>query len=202
MATPSDNSSALGLLYSLSASQKNMLAGGIGGCVGKTVTAPLSRITILFQVNSLPPREFVAGSSSSSGGVRATRSMYSVMLQLAKQEGVTSLWKGNFTAVIHRFPYSAINFASYEYLKKAASGIGREHESIPIALQLLSNRFPIAFQSLYNRFVIALQSLCNRFVITLQSHCNRNHIPIVLQSHSRRFTIAFQSHPNCIPIVL
>lgn len=31
-----------------------------------------------------------------------------------KREGVLSLWKGNLVTIIHRLPYSAVNFATYE----------------------------------------------------------------------------------------
>ena len=34
-------------------------------------------------------------------------------LSVLKSEGLLSFWKGNLTSVIHRFPYSAINFAVY-----------------------------------------------------------------------------------------
>ena len=66
-----------------------MIAGGFGGCVGKTVTAPLSRITILYQVGVVP-----AGANSFS--------IIQAMLGIVRREGVTSMWKGNLTAVIHR----------------------------------------------------------------------------------------------------
>jgi hypothetical protein len=81
--------------------------------MGKTVTAPLSRITILFQVNALP-----LDLDHTQSSTPRSRSIRSVMKQIIREEGVRSLWNGNLTAIIHRFPYSAINFASYEYLKK------------------------------------------------------------------------------------
>lgn len=37
--------------------------------------------------------------------------------QVAHQEGFLSLWKGNLITILHRVPYSAINFCAYELTK-------------------------------------------------------------------------------------
>lgn len=96
-----------------------VLAGGVGGCMGKTATAPLSRLTILYQVaplisisNSNPH----ISASISSGEFNG--SIFSTFSRVWKQDGLFSFWKGNLTSVIHRFPYSAINFSSYEYARQ------------------------------------------------------------------------------------
>lgn len=86
--------------------------------MGKTVTAPLSRITILFQVNALPIELSEVKVNPKVTKKTSSRSILSVMKHVVQKEGVTSLWRGNFTAILHRFPYSAINFSTYEHLKK------------------------------------------------------------------------------------
>lgn len=97
-------------------SQRTMAAGGIAGCVAKTIMAPLSRLTILFQVGPLL-------SAATNDGIIAVKtndfsgSLYSVGKRVLKEEGVLSFWKGNLTSVIHRFPYSAINFTVYDRLR-------------------------------------------------------------------------------------
>lgn len=90
--------------------EKNMIAGGIAGCIGKTMTAPLSRLTILYQVGPLLHH-------SSSSHLRVKESLWSTLRSIIREEGIRSLWKGNFTSVIHRFPYSAVNFAAFEVCK-------------------------------------------------------------------------------------
>lgn len=87
-------------------SQKDMLAGGISGCVAKTFTAPLSRLTALSQVQSIE-----SGFS--------LRSVIASVGKILREEGLWSLWKGNFSSIIHRFPYSSINFASYSMSRNA-----------------------------------------------------------------------------------
>ncbi len=34
---------------------------------------------------------------------------------MVQQEGALSLWKGNGVTILHRLPYSAINFSAYEH---------------------------------------------------------------------------------------
>lgn len=36
------------------------------------------------------------------------------MNEIVKSEGLKSLWKGNLATILHRLPYSAINFSVYE----------------------------------------------------------------------------------------
>lgn len=96
--------------------QKNMIAGGIAGSVGKTITAPLSRITVLYQVSPM----LYNGDISSRRAFQINRSdsILDICKRIFKHEGPLAFWKGNLTSVIHRFPYSAINFAAFETTKK------------------------------------------------------------------------------------
>jgi hypothetical protein len=40
------------------------------------------------------------------------------MLQVVRQEGPAALWKGNLVTILHRLPYSSINFYTYESTQK------------------------------------------------------------------------------------
>lgn len=40
---------------------KKVVAGGIAGCISKTCVAPLSRVTVLMQVQSMRPHKFTDG---------------------------------------------------------------------------------------------------------------------------------------------
>lgn len=97
-----------------------MIAGGIAGSVGKTITAPLSRLTILYQVSPLLALSSASSSSSSAAAAHhypSSLSLYSACRRILREEGLWSFWKGNLTSVLHRFPYSAINFTTYESLR-------------------------------------------------------------------------------------
>jgi hypothetical protein len=106
----------------IKSAEKNILAGGIAGSLGKTVTAPLSRITVLYQVSPLLHKE--------KSGFNGEDSLFKSFRNIIRKQGIISLWKGNFTAVIHRFPFSAINFAVFEGIKSnllsSTSLFGRE----------------------------------------------------------------------------
>lgn len=84
---------------------KQLFCGGIAGSVAKTVTAPLSRLTILFQVHSMVT-------------TREHRPKFAMNIRegfgkIVERGGFISLWRGNLTSVLHRFPYSGINFLCY-----------------------------------------------------------------------------------------
>ena len=94
---------------------KQLFCGGIAGSVAKTVTAPLSRLTILFQVHSMVT-------------TKCDRPKFSMTLRggiskIVERGGMKSLWRGNMTSVLHRFPYSAINFFVYENSLDALTGM-------------------------------------------------------------------------------
>ncbi|KAL2336537.1 hypothetical protein Fmac_010983 [Flemingia macrophylla] len=84
-----------------------LLAGGLAGAFAKTCTAPLARLTILFQVHGM--HFDVAALSKPSIWGEASR--------IVNEEGFRAFWKGNLVTIAHRLPYSAVNFYAYERYK-------------------------------------------------------------------------------------
>lgn len=84
---------------------KLLLAGGVAGAVSKSATAPLARLTILYQV---------AGMHPSPSSTLHTTPLRTAFTSIVQREGVGALWKGNGVTIIHRLPYSAFNFWAYE----------------------------------------------------------------------------------------
>ncbi|TDL19945.1 mitochondrial carrier [Rickenella mellea] len=80
------------------------LAGGVAGCVAKTVVAPLDRVKILFQASN-PDFQKYAGTWS--GAFRAGAEIY-------KQNGVRGLFQGHSATLLRVFPYAAIKFMAYD----------------------------------------------------------------------------------------
>lgn len=78
---------------------KSLIAGGIAGSVAKTVVAPLERVKILFQVHNMPV--------SIMGSLR----------MIVEKEGYLALFNGNMAVCVRVFPYSAIQYVSYDYFK-------------------------------------------------------------------------------------
>ncbi|XP_078445251.1 uncharacterized protein LOC144714390 [Wolffia australiana] len=112
---------------------QHLLAGGVAGAVSKTCTAPLARLTILFQVQGM--HSDVASLSSPSMWREASR--------IACEEGFRAFWKGNLVTIAHRLPYSSISFYAYDRYKiflQTVPGLDRHKDFVAadISLRLLS----------------------------------------------------------------
>jgi solute carrier family 25 phosphate transporter 23/24/25/41 len=81
----------------------SVLAGGFSSATTKTITAPLSRMTILLQV--------------SRGAAGSNFSLVESLMYVIRTEGYRSLWKGNLVSVMHKMPYGSVNYYAYEYTK-------------------------------------------------------------------------------------
>ncbi|KAJ2474270.1 hypothetical protein IWW56_005866, partial [Coemansia sp. RSA 2131] len=84
---------------------KHLVAGGVSGAVSRTVVSPLERMKILFQVQS-------KGTGTNYSGVFGT------LAKIWREEGIAGYMRGNGTNVVRIVPYSAVQFATYEQLKK------------------------------------------------------------------------------------
>ncbi|CAL1717463.1 unnamed protein product [Somion occarium] len=83
------------------------IAGGVAGCVAKSVVAPLDRVKILFQANN-PDFDKYAGTWS--GAFKAASRIY-------RQRGVLGLFQGHSATLLRIFPYAAIKFMAYDQLE-------------------------------------------------------------------------------------
>ncbi|KAL9421561.1 hypothetical protein AB3S75_033938 [Citrus x aurantiifolia] len=90
-----------------------LLAGGVAGALSKTCTAPLARLTILFQVQ---------GMHSDTATLRKA-SIWREASRIVSEEGFRAFWKGNLVTIAHRLPYSSVNFYAYEHYKKLLHAI-------------------------------------------------------------------------------
>ncbi|XP_011006631.1 PREDICTED: mitochondrial substrate carrier family protein B-like [Populus euphratica] len=86
---------------------QQLVAGGIAGAFSKTCTAPLARLTILFQVQGM--HSDVTALSKASIWQEASR--------VINEEGFRAFWKGNLVTIAHRLPYSSVSFYAYERYK-------------------------------------------------------------------------------------
>ncbi|GIL54416.1 hypothetical protein Vafri_9952 [Volvox africanus] len=93
---------------------KLAFCGGVSGALAKTCTAPLARLTILYQVRGLA----LAG----HGAHGRQMGVLAALRHISATEGICALWKGNLVTIMHRIPYSATNFFTYESTKRALQG--------------------------------------------------------------------------------
>ncbi|KAL5991687.1 hypothetical protein ACLOJK_012596 [Asimina triloba] len=100
-----------------------LLAGGIAGAVSKTCTAPLARLTILFQVQGM----------HSDVTTLKKASIWREASRIAYEEGFRAFWKGNLVTIAHRLPYSSISFYAYDRYKNLLQlipGLDKHQENV------------------------------------------------------------------------
>ncbi|KAL6998365.1 hypothetical protein U1Q18_008491 [Sarracenia purpurea var. burkii] len=90
-----------------------LLAGGIAGAFSKTCTAPLARLTILFQVQGM----------HSDAAALSKTGIWHEASRIVNEEGFRAFWKGNLVTIAHRLPYSSVNFYAYESYKSLLKSI-------------------------------------------------------------------------------
>jgi len=83
----------------------SFMAGGVAGAVSRTVVSPLERLKILYQIQSVGRNEYKLPIHKALG-------------KIWKEEGFAGFMKGNGSNCIRIVPYSAIQFASYNFYKR------------------------------------------------------------------------------------
>ncbi|KAG8994460.1 hypothetical protein FRB94_013122 [Tulasnella sp. JGI-2019a] len=88
------------------------VAGGVAGAASRTVVSPLERLKIIQQVQ---PK---------NTGNKAYNGVWRSLVRMWKEEGFKGLMRGNGANCIRIIPYSAVQFTTYEQLKKFFSKNG------------------------------------------------------------------------------
>jgi hypothetical protein len=117
-------------LSSSSDLMKRMIAGGLAGMAAKTLTAPIDRIKILFQVTS---RQFSFHSASQ------------LFVDVWRTEGPAALWRGNNAQLLRVFPYAGIQFACYDFYKGKIRNLSSTALSPGSSFSAVENLFAGAF---------------------------------------------------------
>uniref|UniRef100_A0A665WPT0 Calcium-binding mitochondrial carrier protein SCaMC-2-A-like n=1 Tax=Echeneis naucrates TaxID=173247 RepID=A0A665WPT0_ECHNA len=93
---------------------RHLVAGGGAGAVSRTCTAPLDRLKVMMQVY---------------GSRTNNMCIMSGLMQMIKEGGMRSLWRGNGVNIIKIAPESALKFMAYEQIKRL---IGSNKETLSI----------------------------------------------------------------------
>lgn len=87
---------------------RDSFLGGLSGAISKTVGAPLERIKLLLQTQE--------GNDALVG--KKFTGFFDCMGRCVREEGVLSLWRGNWANVVRYFPTTALNFGFKDFYAK------------------------------------------------------------------------------------
>jgi solute carrier family 25 (adenine nucleotide translocator) protein 4/5/6/31 len=88
---------------------KDFMIGGVSAAVSKTAVAPIERVKLLLQVQDANKNIEVENRYKGIGDC---------FTRVYREQGFTSLWRGNLANVIRYFPTQAMNFAFKDTYKK------------------------------------------------------------------------------------
>lgn len=97
------------------------IAGGIAGAASRTVVSPLERLKIIQQVQPV-------------SGDGQYRGVWRSLVRIWHEEGFLGYMRGNGINCLRIVPYSAVQFTTYEQLKKLFTNNGRRQLDTPIRL--------------------------------------------------------------------
>ncbi|KAH9892870.1 mitochondrial carrier [Cubamyces lactineus] len=97
------------------------IAGGIAGAASRTVVSPLERLKIIQQVQ--PP-----------SSDKQYKGVWSSLVRMWREEGFKGFMRGNGINCLRIIPYSAVQFTTYEQLKKWFTGYGAKTLDTPTRL--------------------------------------------------------------------
>ncbi|KAI0829686.1 mitochondrial carrier domain-containing protein [Trametes gibbosa] len=97
------------------------IAGGIAGAASRTVVSPLERLKIIQQVQ--PP-----------SADKQYKGVWSSLVRMWREEGFRGFMRGNGVNCLRIIPYSAVQFTTYEQLKKWFTGYNAKPLDTPTRL--------------------------------------------------------------------
>lgn len=98
------------------------IAGGFAGAASRTVVSPLERLKIIQQVQ---PR---------TGDAKQYKGVWRSLVRMFKEEGFRGFMRGNGINCVRIIPYSAVQFTTYEQLKKWFTQNGARELDTPTRL--------------------------------------------------------------------
>ncbi|KAF8822222.1 putative adenine nucleotide translocator [Cardiosporidium cionae] len=90
----------------------DFMMGGVAAAISKTCVAPIERVKMLIQTQDIIP-------DIKSGKVPRYNGLVDCFSRVSSEQGVLSLWRGNFANVLRYFPTQAFNFAFKDSFQRA-----------------------------------------------------------------------------------
>ncbi|KAI1713781.1 mitochondrial carrier protein [Ditylenchus destructor] len=95
--------------FEMNAFLTDLATGGTAAAISKTAVAPIERVKLLLQVQHV---------QKTISADKRYKGIIDVLTRVPKEQGFTSLWRGNTANVIRYFPTQALNFAFKDSYKK------------------------------------------------------------------------------------
>ena len=92
---------------------KDFVLGGTSGAIAKTLAAPIERVKLLLQTQENNPK---LAARPYKGNIPVIEGIIDCFVRCVQEEGVVSLWRGNWANVLRYFPTQAINFSTKDAL--------------------------------------------------------------------------------------
>ena len=100
---------------------RDFMLGGTSGAIAKTVSAPIERVKLLLQTQHNNPKL----------AERPYTGIIDCFQRCIREEGVVSLWRGNWANVLRYFPTQAINFSIKDTLNRTfVKGVNHKTEPL------------------------------------------------------------------------
>lgn len=100
---------------------QDFLIGGVSAAISKTCVAPIERVKLLLQNQD---------ASSQIKADQRYKGIADCFTRVAKEQGFTSLWRGNLANVIRYFPTQALNFAFKDTFKRYLNPYNKRTEPL------------------------------------------------------------------------
>merc|ERR1712224_1059521 len=112
----------------------NLAAGGMGGAVSKTITAPLEKVKLAIQNQDSNPRVLSGEMKRYTGMVDCTKRHISEL-------GASSLWRGNVANCVRYVPTAAFNLMFKDTIKNLFPKVDKKDFAKFAATQITSGAF-------------------------------------------------------------
>lgn len=99
----------------------DFMIGGVSAAVSKTCVAPIERVKLLLQNQD---------ASTQIKADQRYKGIVDCFVRVAREQGVTSMWRGNLANVIRYFPTQALNFAFKDTFKRYLNPYNKKTEKI------------------------------------------------------------------------
>jgi solute carrier family 25 (adenine nucleotide translocator) protein 4/5/6/31 len=108
----------------------DFVAGGLSGCVSKTLAAPIDRVKLLLQTQKV--NADLAGNKRYNGTLDCIRRVY-------REQGPLSFWRGNVANLLRYFPNQALSFSFKDKFRSLLQLEGQKNRTYMVLGNLLAS---------------------------------------------------------------